>query len=215
MDPRGLQISGASVANCNRVGGYCLAAMEELDYRSRSLPVQIRHDQLARPGVEAGAHSGGVFMSPDLLADPARMVWVLSEEIAHRYLNEVWGVAHGGDFIDRFAQEGFATWFQHQRMFGISVEYSPEGVVAHPIAGHGPSPELGAALGSHAGAALAGSYKSAARLEEWYASPIGVPAFKERVRVTIVGFGTGRPSSPRSLARAVALAHAAARERGC
>ena len=77
-----------------------------------------------------------------------------------------------------------------------------------------PSATLGHDLGKHSGHALAGSYKSTTRLEEWYASPFGERAFKARVRSTLAGFAI-EPSSPVELARAVSAAHTRARAAGC
>jgi hypothetical protein len=211
MDYRGLRVSRPTSSACSRVGGCCLTAMEELDYRSRDLHVEICDDPWVRLGVEAGAYVGGIHVSPQLLTSPARLIWVLSEEVAHRYLNEVFGVPHGGDFLDRFAQEGFASWFQCHRT--LPELFSPDEIVTQPITEHEPSPRLGHDLGKHAGSARGGSYKSTARLEAWFASREGAPDFKLRVRQALDSIPADL--RPADLAGAIAAAHGDARNRGC
>lgn len=94
----------------------------------------VQSDPEGRPAVEAFSSQGAISVTPGLLTDPdpGRPVWVLSEEVAHRYLNEVFGIPHGGDFIDRFAQEGFGSWFQCHRMFQPGL-YDPDDITTETI----------------------------------------------------------------------------------
>jgi hypothetical protein len=208
MDTRGVRVD-IDDAGHRKVAGVVLAAMDDLDYRSSDLLITVQPDPNGRPGVEAFSFTLGILVTPELLnGDPRRLAWVLSEEVGHRYLNEMFGIPHGGDFIDRFAQEGFGSWLQCYRLFQSGL-YTPEDVNTQPITEYTPSPGLGRDLGKHAGSALAGSYKSGARLAEWYASAEGGLAFKQHVRATIEGFQA--PESPADLARAIASSHAAAR----
>lgn len=213
MDVRGIRLAHDDPAH-RKVGGIVLPAMEELGYRSKDLLLVVQSDPKGRPAVEAFSSQGAISVTPRLLTDPdpGRPVWVLSEEVAHRYLNEVFGIPHGGDFIDRFAQEGFGSWFQCHRMLRPGL-YHPDDITTETIEEHSPSPGLGLVLGKHAGSSLAGSYKSTERLEEWYASPLGDLTFKARVRATIDGVEVG--GSPKELAREIARVHAAVRASGC
>ena len=213
VDVRGIRLARDDAAH-RKVGGIVLPAMEELGYRSSDLPLVVQPDPHGRPNVEAFSSQGGISVTPELLVDPdpGRPVWVLSEEVGHRYLNEIFGIPHGGDFLNRFAQEAFGSWFQCHRMLRPGL-YSPEAISTEPIEEHIPSPDLGLVLGKHAGSSVAGSYKSAERLEEWYASPLGDPAFKARVRDAIEGFQAG--DSPEAVAREITRLHSAARASGC
>jgi hypothetical protein len=188
--------------------------MEELGYRSSDLPLVVQRDPHGRHNVEAFSSQGGISVTPELLVDPdpGRPVWVLSEEVGHRFLNEVFGIPHGGDFLDRFAQEAFGAWFQCHRMLRPGL-YSPEDISTQPIEEHSPTPDLGLVLGKHAGSSVAGSHRSTERLERWYASPLGDPGFKAQVRETIEGFQVG--GSPDAVAREIARLHASARASGC
>jgi hypothetical protein len=187
--------------------------MEALDYRSHGLLVQVGPDPHGRPRVEASASEGGINVTPALLlGDQRRIPWVLSEELAHRYLNETFGIANGGDFLDRLAQEGFAAWFQWTWIMSSGL-FSLDEVVTQPILEYTPTPSLGHDLGKHAGAAHAGSSASAERLAAWLADPRTPDNLKACVQRTLDGIPSA--GSPREVAQVVAAAHFEARTRGC
>lgn len=214
MDNLGVVLAHPNSAAERHVAGVCLAAMDELEYRSSSLTIVVQPDPSSRSNVEACAFDGGISVVPELVdqSDQRRLCWVLSEEVAHRYLNEIHGVPHGGNFLDRFAQEGFACWFQCQRMLRDGL-YRADDMISKPITEHAPSPSLGHDLGKHTGSALGGSYKSADRLKDWYADPDGQPGFKVAVMDVVTSISVEQ--APPQVALEVARAHAQARARGC
>lgn len=167
MDIRGLIILGAPTQRAYQmVGGVCLTAMEELDYRSTRLAVEISHDPQNRPGIEASTSAAGIHLSPNLLGNVVRLVWILSEEIAHAYLREVHSVPNGGGFADRFAQEGFASWFQTSRCINGGL-VSPADINTTPISDSARTPRFGGELGKHIGSAHGGSTGNVEQLEDW------------------------------------------------
>lgn len=181
MDTRGLDVFGATSADAHRlVGGICLAAMEELGYRSQRLVVEVCPDPLGRPDVEASASAAGICVSPELLSNPIRLVWILSEEIAHVYLCEIHGVPNGGDFIDRFAQEMFASWFQTSRALAGGL-VTVDQITATLLDESHHTPEFGGELGKHVGSAHGGSTGNVERLRDWSDRP-GDEFLKEYVR---------------------------------
>jgi hypothetical protein len=187
--------------------------MEALDYRSEDLLVQVRPDPHGRSGVEASASDGGIDVAPALLkGDKRRIPWVVSEELAHRYLNETFGISHGGDFLDRFAQEGFAAWFQWTWIMPSGL-FSLQEVGTQPILEFAPTPGLGHDLGKHVGAAHAGSSASAIRLVAWLADPRTPRELKACVQQAVDGIPSA--GSPWEVAEAIAAAHSAARNRRC
>lgn len=212
MDTRGLEVLGAPSERARQmVGGVCLTAMEELGYRSTRLAVEIRHDPHDRPGVEASSSAGGICVSPDLLDNPVRLVWILSEEVAHAYLREAHGIANGGDFFDRFAQEAFASWFQTSRTLANGLVKADD-ITTTPIPESDPTPAFGGELGKHVGAALGGSHGNWGRLQSWFQQP-GDEPLKAYVRELVPRLPP-KPRTPRDMAVAVVREHERAR-RSC
>jgi hypothetical protein len=213
MDTRGLSIRTDDPVLRQRLGGVCLSAMEALEYRSAGLTVTVEHDPHRRSGVTATAHAGsdgqppGIRVSPEILADVRVLVWVLQEEVAHRYLNEIHGIPHGGDYIDRFAQEGFGGWFQWRLVPDGFIDEA--GMTVGAISDVRPTPALGGTLGRYVGQTIAGSRSGPGQLAAWMERPDAPDAVCECVRVLLEDMP--RKAAPSEFARAVAQAHAAAR----
>lgn len=205
MDNRGLEVETTDLAAGRKVGSYCLAAMEQLGYRSTGLVVTIEDDPPGRGDVSASAHAGGISISPALIDQEIPLIWTLQEEVAHRYLNECYGVPHGGDFADRFAQEGFAGWFQWRV---VTAGLLPEDELDdHPIEQTQPTPALGGVLGRYVGQALAGSANGRKRIDAWLRRP-KVPAPLRDCVETLLADLPG-DAGPTEMATLVAQTHAA------
>lgn len=208
MDTRGLEVLGASSPRAYQmIGGICLTAMEELGYRSTRLAVAICPDPQGRPGVEASSSVAGICISPEVLSNPVRLVWVLSEEIAHAYLREMHGIPNGGDFIDRFAQEGFASWFQTSRTLAGGL-VKVDQITTTPIPASRHTPAFGGELGKHVGSAHGGSAHNVERLRVWLGQPDD-ESLKAYVRDLLARLPTD--CTPSEMAIAVAHRHEAAR----
>ena len=163
----------------------CVAAMHELGYRT-TLHAEIRHDPQAPPNAEASANDAGLWISPQLAHDQARLPWVVHEEVAHHYLATTQGVPHGGTFVEQLLHEMFATWLQ-LRVFVGGGWMTWRDVTTTPMPEGGETPEVGYHLGKHIAATAASSPDSRAHLERWLADESVEERLRELSRALLDG----------------------------
>ncbi len=161
----------------------CLGAMHELGYQT-TLRVEVRDNPQAPPNVEASANDTGLWISPKLARDQARLPWVMHEEVAHHYLATTQGVPHGGVFVEQLLHEMFATWFQ-LRVFVGGGWSTWDNMTTTPMPPGGETPQVGYHLGKHIAATAAGSPDNRAHLERWLADESVEERLRELARVLL------------------------------
>ena len=170
--------------------------------------VTIGRPDDAPAGTEAGANYGGtvwVARSTVRQGEP-RLGWILSEEVAHVYLAERFGIPHNGTFIEVLIQELFGAWAQY-REYVLAGRIPESWLTTTPVMRLPPTPardlppRLGYQLGKHMAAAALGSRANEAHLRDWASDPAIADDLKEVVGVLLRGLPWG--GSPAELGGAV------------
>ena len=146
----------------------------------------------APPNAEASANDAGLWISPQLAHDQARLPWVVHEEVAHHYLATTQGVPHGGTFVEQLLHEMFATWLQ-LRVFVGGGWMTWRDVTTTPMPEGGETPEVGYHLGKHIAATAASSPDSRAHLERWLADESVEERLREFSRALLDGLRSTVP----------------------
>jgi hypothetical protein len=164
-----INISGTDAGREQRIRHWVDAAMDRLEW-SGDFDVKVEDPAGVPDDQEAWGGEGGVTLRPRLLyEDDIRLGYILAEEVAHVRLGKL-GVLHGASFGSCLCQEMFATWFQYRMMVGGGF-IDPLKMITNPVRRIPMSLELGRNLGTHLGAALAGSPLNQKEIREWLADP--------------------------------------------